>query len=154
MALHRTIPTLAVFALVLSAGACGDSITQGNAPSQSVDASTASASPDGNPAPVLEVSSRIVSTSGFNGTGRAGEFLRVETIGSGFPAGVEHVERTAFVLRTGGVVMPTSAGGPFVADGSVKAAYGQSCPTPYAETFAVVMYIGHVVYSKHVPTAC
>ena len=143
---------LSTLALVVSAVACGDAITQGTQP-QRAEAPAALVG-DTTPPPSLEVTSFIATTTGFNGTGRAGEFLRVETVGSGFPPGVYHVERTGFVLRTGGVVYPASGGGEFVAAGTVRSAYGQSCPSPYSETFAMVTYNAKTVYSKRVPTAC
>lgn len=147
----RTISRISAVAFAVSATACGDTITQGPAQRTEVPAALVS---DTTPLPSLTVNSYIANTSGFTGTGRPGEFLRVEVNGSGFPPGVYHVERTAFVYRTGGVVMPSSGGGEFVATGTLYAAYGQSCPTPYAETFAVVTYGARTIYSKHVPTAC
>ncbi len=151
----RTVTRMTTVALIVSAAACGDTITQGNSPPQRVDeAMNLASSGDTTPPPTLEVTSSIATTSGFTGTGRPGLFLRIETVGSGFPPGVIRVQKVAFVLNEGGVVTPGTGIGPVPADGTIAGSYGQSCPTPYREAYAVVSYNGKTVESKHIAPAC
>jgi hypothetical protein len=160
MTSFRILSRLFLASLLTATASCADKITQAKPLlAESPGDPVATASSSGATPPTVVLSARTGTSAQLSdGTlrppNRDGLFVIVEIQGAGFPAGADNVLTEIAVLRDGSKTSVGRSIGVVAADGSVRGAFGQSCPTSFREYFVMVAAAGRITESNHVPTGC
>ena len=152
-----TLSRRTALALILTASACGDTITSGNEQAEAA-AGTRQAAPNANwVKPILEIKATDGKASVFlNGAepSTPQTYYTVEVTGSGFAAGADFVTRTFAVALDGSRRQIAFGIGVVPADGSYHAIHSASCPSQIIEYYEAVTSSGITIESKRVVPTC